>query len=52
MRISDMPFVVRWWAKDYVILPAKYLVDLKGADWSHLNFFQNISDVRCQAKLP
>ncbi|KAJ8069764.1 hypothetical protein OCU04_000183 [Sclerotinia nivalis] len=38
------PFVVNWWAKDYIILPPKYLADLKTAGWSHLSFFQNIND--------
>ncbi len=38
------PVVVRWWARDYIILPAKYLADLRAADWGHLHFFKNISD--------
>ncbi|KAF2265001.1 cytochrome P450 [Lojkania enalia] len=41
---SDVPFVVRWWAKDYLILPAKYMADIRTAGWEHLSFFRNIND--------
>ncbi|OCL14898.1 cytochrome P450 [Glonium stellatum] len=44
MKSSDKPFVVRWWAKDYIIMPSKYLTDLRTAGWSHLSFFRNIND--------
>ncbi|KAF2675650.1 cytochrome P450, partial [Lentithecium fluviatile CBS 122367] len=39
-----VPFVVTWWAADFIILPPKYLADLRGAEWGHLNFFKSISD--------
>ncbi|KAI0516995.1 cytochrome P450 [Xylaria bambusicola] len=38
------PFVVTWWAKDYLILPSKYLRDIKSGGWTRLSFYQNISD--------
>ncbi|ETS77619.1 hypothetical protein PFICI_09681 [Pestalotiopsis fici W106-1] len=37
------PFVVRWWARDIVIMPRRYLKDLKSADRSHISFFTSIS---------
>ncbi|KAH8581604.1 hypothetical protein B0O99DRAFT_719202, partial [Bisporella sp. PMI_857] len=44
IKTSEKPFVVNWWAKAYIILPPKYLSDLRAADWSHLSFFRNIND--------
>ncbi|GAW20412.1 hypothetical protein ANO14919_099180 [Xylariales sp. No.14919] len=41
---DEEPFVVSWWAKDYLILPSKYLRDIKHGGWSQLSFYQNISD--------
>ncbi|GAW25785.1 putative cytochrome P450 [Rosellinia necatrix] len=38
------PFVVSWWAKDYLILPSTYLKDIKQGGWSQLSFYRNISD--------
>lgn len=42
---SQRPFVMKFWALDYVFLPAKYLVDVKRADTQTLNFMENISEV-------
>ncbi len=39
------PFLIKWWALEYVLLPPKYLEDLKHADVHNLNFFRSISDV-------
>ncbi|KAI1457505.1 cytochrome P450 [Annulohypoxylon moriforme] len=41
---GNEPFVVRWWANDFLVMPPKYLKDVKGAGWRHLSFFQNISN--------
>ncbi|CAI6334293.1 unnamed protein product [Periconia digitata] len=43
IKKTGRPFVVRWWAKDYIIMPPKYLNDVRGAGWQHLSFFANIS---------
>lgn len=45
IKQKDKPFVMKWWALDYVFLPAKYLRDLKRADTRDLSFFENISKV-------
>ncbi|KAI0549800.1 cytochrome P450 [Xylaria curta] len=37
------PFVVRWWALDWLVLGPEYLADLKQCDSSSLSFFQVIS---------
>ncbi|KAH8197410.1 hypothetical protein TruAng_008433 [Truncatella angustata] len=42
---TGKPFTVRWWAKDFLILPPKYLSSLRDAEWGHLSFFRTISDV-------
>ena len=42
---EQKPFVMNWWAKDYIFLPPKYLDDLRRAENDHLSFFKNISDV-------
>jgi hypothetical protein len=44
IKPSNKPIVVRWWARDYLIMPARYLADLRTSGWSHLHFFRNISD--------
>ncbi|KAI1653942.1 cytochrome P450 [Daldinia decipiens] len=38
------PFVVRWWGNDFVVMPPKYLKDIRGASWRHLSFFESISN--------
>lgn len=43
-KTLDRPFMMKWWAKDYVILPPKYLSDIKRADRHHLEFSKNLSD--------
>ncbi|KAI0886467.1 putative cytochrome P450 [Annulohypoxylon maeteangense] len=43
IKRSGKPFVMKWWAMDYVFLPPKYLHDLKRADTHELSFFENIS---------
>lgn len=42
---KQMPFIMKWWAKEYIILPPKYLDDLRRADKESLSFLTNISDV-------
>ncbi|OCL14896.1 cytochrome P450, partial [Glonium stellatum] len=39
------PFALRYWGKQYLVLPPKYLADIKRADKDHLSFFDSISDV-------
>ncbi|KAI1422003.1 cytochrome P450 [Xylaria sp. FL1777] len=41
---AGKPFTVRWWAKDFLILPPEALPALRDADWTHLSFFKTISD--------
>lgn len=36
---------MKWWARDYIILPPKYLPDIKHADSDELSFLTNLSDV-------
>ncbi|KAF2789623.1 cytochrome P450 monooxygenase, partial [Melanomma pulvis-pyrius CBS 109.77] len=43
-KSTGKPFVVRWWANDYIVMPPKYLNDVRGASWRHLSFFENISN--------
>ncbi|MCJ1352291.1 MAG: hypothetical protein MMC33_002275 [Icmadophila ericetorum] len=45
IKASQKPFLVRYWDKDYVILPLKYLIDVKHADKKHLSFNDSIPDV-------
>lgn len=49
---SDKPFIMYWWAMDYVFLPSKYLVDVTRASWENVSFFQNLSDVRSGYAVP
>ncbi|KAH8888269.1 cytochrome P450 [Thozetella sp. PMI_491] len=44
IRRTGKPFIMKWWAADYIFLPPKYLVDLKRADAHDLSFFENISN--------
>ncbi|KAI3326352.1 cytochrome P450 [Xylariaceae sp. AK1471] len=44
MKPTGRPFTVRWWAKDFLILPPEALQALRDADWVHLSFFRTISD--------
>lgn len=37
---------MKWWTRDYIFLPPRYLPDLKHAGKSKLSFFKNLSDVR------
>ncbi|KAJ3577059.1 hypothetical protein NPX13_g3508 [Xylaria arbuscula] len=37
------PFIVRWWALDWLVLEPEYLADLRQCDSSSLSFFQVIS---------
>ncbi|KAI0401584.1 cytochrome P450 [Xylaria palmicola] len=43
-KTTGRPFTVRWWAKDFLILPPEALQALRDADWVHLSFFRTISD--------
>ncbi|RYP43672.1 hypothetical protein DL768_009790 [Monosporascus sp. mg162] len=43
-KSTEKPFTVRWWGKDFLILPPKYLPSLRDAEWAHLSFFRTISD--------
>ncbi|KAI0392801.1 cytochrome P450 [Xylariaceae sp. FL0594] len=43
-KLTGRPFTVRWWAKDFLILPPEVLPALRDADWAHLSFFRTISD--------
>ncbi|KAF2014407.1 cytochrome P450 [Aaosphaeria arxii CBS 175.79] len=43
-KATGRPFVVCWWARDYLVMPPKYLHDVRTADGTHLNFFHSISD--------
>lgn len=42
---SKEPFVVRWWALDWLVLGPRYLSDLKHRESTSLSFFRVISDV-------
>ncbi|KAH8161836.1 hypothetical protein CIB48_g6412 [Xylaria polymorpha] len=42
---TNRPFTVRWWAKEFLILPPERLSALRDADWVHLSFFRTISDI-------
>ncbi|CAJ2504444.1 Uu.00g118380.m01.CDS01 [Anthostomella pinea] len=44
IKPASQPFSVRWWGRDFLILPPKYLPSLRDADWAHLSFFRTISD--------
>lgn len=44
-RTTGKPFLVSYWQKDYMILPAKYLPDIRGAGRDHLAFVDSISDI-------
>ena len=44
IKPKDKPFVLQWWAKDWVILPPRYLPDLRDAAPEHLDFLRTISD--------
>ncbi|CAI6334460.1 unnamed protein product [Periconia digitata] len=44
IKTSEKPVVIRWWSRDYLIMPPKYLFDLRAAGWTQLHFFRNISD--------
>jgi len=44
-RVTGKPFYVRYWQKDYLILPTKYLPDVRRASRDHLSFVDSISDV-------
>lgn len=39
------PFLVSYWAHDYLVLPLKYLPDIRRADKAHLSLNHAISDV-------
>ncbi|KAK9772390.1 putative cytochrome P450 monooxygenase [Seiridium cardinale] len=41
---SREPFVVRWWALDWLVLGPQYLPDLKHCESTSLSFFRVISD--------
>ncbi|OAL00888.1 cytochrome P450 [Phaeosphaeriaceae sp. SRC1lsM3a] len=41
---TGKPFVVRWWARDYLVMPPRYLNDVRGANSRHLNFFYSIGE--------
>ncbi|KAI1823899.1 cytochrome P450 [Xylaria intraflava] len=43
-KSTGLPFTVRWWAKDFLILPPEALHALRDADWTHLSFYRTISD--------
>ncbi|RYP49413.1 hypothetical protein DL768_004886 [Monosporascus sp. mg162] len=43
-RVTGKPFFVRYWQKDYLILPVKYLPDVRRANRDHLAFLDTISD--------
>ncbi|KAH6666347.1 cytochrome P450 [Halenospora varia] len=43
IKKTQKPFAVRWWAHDFLIMPPKYLKDVRGAAAGHLSFFDNIS---------
>ncbi|KAI3326358.1 cytochrome P450 [Xylariaceae sp. AK1471] len=40
-----LPFRIRYWSHDYIILPEKYLKDLKTARKDHASFSESIQDV-------
>ncbi|KAI0157900.1 hypothetical protein GGR52DRAFT_180431 [Hypoxylon sp. FL1284] len=42
---QGLPFRIAYWGQEYVVLPAKYLSDLRHADKDHLNFFKSMGDV-------
>lgn len=42
---ADKPFVVKWWARDYLILPPKYLPELRHIKAENASFLKNFSDV-------
>ncbi|KAI1823896.1 cytochrome P450 [Xylaria intraflava] len=42
---SGKPFFVRYWRQDYMVLPVKYLADVRRADKNHLAFSETIRDV-------
>ncbi|CAJ2504433.1 Uu.00g118270.m01.CDS01 [Anthostomella pinea] len=44
-KVSGKPFFVRYWQRDYMVLPSKYLPDVRRAGRDHLAFFETISDV-------
>ncbi|KAI4858860.1 cytochrome P450 [Hypoxylon rubiginosum] len=44
-RTTGRPFLVRYWQKYYMILPAKYLPDIRRAGRDHLAFVDSISDI-------
>ncbi|KAI0516999.1 cytochrome P450 [Xylaria bambusicola] len=47
-RVSGRPFWLRYWQRDYLVLPAKYLPDIRRANREHLSFFDSIKDTLFQ----
>ncbi|KAK8105173.1 cytochrome p450 protein [Apiospora kogelbergensis] len=43
-KTTGKPFTVRWWAREFLILPPRYLHALNGADCHNLSFYRTISD--------
>ncbi|RHZ55558.1 cytochrome P450 [Aspergillus thermomutatus] len=43
-KALEKPFVINWWGQDCLFMPAKYLDDLRKADFDSLSFFQSLSD--------
>ncbi|KAF2690570.1 putative cytochrome P450 monooxygenase [Lentithecium fluviatile CBS 122367] len=41
---NNEPFVVRWWARDWLVLPPKYLRDVKHSNSESLSFFRAIDE--------
>ncbi|KAI0388401.1 cytochrome P450 [Xylariaceae sp. FL0594] len=44
-KALKLPFRMIYWRQEYVILPAKYMRDLKTAHRDHLSFFETVQDV-------
>jgi aspirochlorine biosynthesis cytochrome P450 monooxygenase len=42
--VTGKPFLVQYWQKEYMVLPAKYLPDVRRAARDHLTFLETISD--------
>ncbi|KAI0401578.1 cytochrome P450 [Xylaria palmicola] len=44
-KALGLPFRIKYWSHEYIIMPAKYLKDLKTARKDHASFSESIQDV-------
>ena len=45
IKLTNKPFTLKYWSNDYLVMPARYMTEVKGAHKDDLSFLHNISDV-------